>query len=335
MKPILEAVINISTADIQILNDCISIINRHPQVILLDVHRGVSVNRSVLTICGTPVELPNALMDIMGHCFAEIDMSCHTGTHPRIGAVDVCPIIPVRGISFDEALSLTERLATKASAIHNVPIYMYERSARTRKRRFLYNIRRGGYEGLENKIKKTDWIPDFGPSIWSSSVAKTGAMVMGVRDYMVAWNLSLTSNNLRLARQAASKIRGTGRVMDGTRLHGRFSSVRAIGWIIDEYACAQISMNIYNVTQDLMMDVYDFAQQCTSNGIRYTERIGLFPLDAFGLSSTAGVDDVKRVAKMLQIQHFKPKDHILEYAVQNKCDIADFSEDYPCLDSCL
>ena len=160
-------------------------------------------------------------------------------------------------------------------------------------------------------------------------------MVMGVRDYMVAWNLSLSSDDIKVARHAASNIRGTGRIKNGVRIPGRFPSVRAIGWIIDEYACAQISTNIYDIYKDQMLDVFHFAQQCTSNAIQNTERIGLFPLAALGLPTTAGVDDVKRVAKMLQIQHFKAKDHILEYAVQNKCDNADFSKDYPCLDSCL
>lgn len=333
MTPLLESVINISTADTKVVNDCISMINTHPLVALLDVHRGISVHRSVLTICGAPTELFKVLSALLGHCFAEIDMRNHTGTHPRIGAVDVCPIIPIRGISFQDAMYRTNEFVHQIAAAHGVPIYLYEQSARSHKRKFLYNIRRGGYEGLESKLSKQEWAPDAGPKKWSVHVAKTGAMVVGVRDYMVAWNLSLSSHNLALAKRASSLIRGTGTRKQGVRVPGRFKSVRAIGWSIDEYSCSQISMNIYNVFQDQMLDVLAFAQHCTSNGIQDTERIGLFPLASFGLSEKAGVDDVKRIAKKLLIQQFRPKHHILEYAIQRKCDLAEFSEDYPCLDS--
>ena len=331
MIPLLESVINISTCDVSFLNECISRINTHSQVAMLDIHRGISVRRSVLTICGTPKALIDALFSLIKMCQQKIDMRTHVGTHPRIGAVDVCPIIPIRGISFEEAEKYTAVLAEKVANQLNIPIYLYEKSARTAKRTFLYNIRRGEYEGLREKMTNPHWIPDEGPKQWSVSVAKSGAMVLGVRDIMVAWNLSLKTNNTKLARMVSARIRGTGRIHKGIRIPGHFSSVRAIGWSIPEYSCAQVSLNIYNIHQDKMSDIFHFAQQHSHQSIHHTERIGLIPLSAIGLNPDASVDDVKRVTKHLKIKHFEPKHHILEYTIRHRCDDLNFTKDYPCL----
>jgi glutamate formiminotransferase len=333
MKALLESAINISTSSIPFLNRCINLINSTTEVALLDIHRGESVNRSVLTICGTP----NALIESLYHLITEtqlhVDMRLHQGTHPRIGAIDVCPIIPIRGITENEALRLTQDLAKRVATQNNIPIYLYEQSAHHPKRRFLYNIRRGNYESLKKKIQDPDWIPDYGPTTWSTSVARSGATVIGVRPLMVAWNLSLKNSNRRFAQKIAVQLRGSGFIRNGIRRKGIFPSVRAIGWTIPEYNCAQISLNIYNVQQDSMVDIFKKAQELSNQNIAYSERIGLIPLSALKLSPTAGVDDVKKATGTLNIKQFHPKHHILEYAIKQFCDKADFSEDYPCLPS--
>ena len=332
MKPILESVINISTAHIPFVNHCITTINEMEDVAVLDVHRGDSVNRTVITICGTPKALFSALVWMFQETTTHVDMREQRGVHPRIGAVDVCPIIPIRGVSEQECHSFVLRLSEHVGNHLQVPIYLYERSATSPKRQFLYNIRRGEYEGLSKKLLLPDWKPDYGPTTWTDSVAKTGASAIGVRPLMVAWNLSLHTHAHENALRIAQEIRGTGSLRNGTRIHGLFASVRAIAWDIPELHCTQISLNIYNVNQDKMIDIFDVVQEKSNQGIRETERIGLIPLCALGLTDSAGVEEVNKIVKRLKILHIDPKHHILEYAIQEKCDRANFMEDYPCLD---
>ena len=332
MTPLLETVINISTAHIPFVNYCISTINSMEDVAMLDVHRGESVHRTVLTICGTPQALFDTLVWLFNETTKHVDMRTHKGVHPRIGAIDVCPIIPIRGVTEQQSQDFVHRLAQHVGAHNNIPIYLYESSAQSPKRRFLYNIRRGEYEKLPQKLNHPDWIPDYGPQNWSESIARSGATAIGLRPIMVAWNLSLHPKANVHAQQIAEEIRGTGSLRNGKREKGIFSSVRAIVWNIPELHCTQISLNIYNVQQDKMKDIFDIVQEKSAYGIEYTERIGLIPLVALGLPATAGVEDVNNLINKLKIRHMNPKHHILEFAIQERCDRANFMEDYPCLD---
>ena len=195
-SPLIESVVNISCSDEQALQTLHQRAVLQSELSLLDIHLGKSVNRSVLTLCGTPKGLFEYLVFLFGWSSQNIDMRTHTGSHPRIGAVDVCPLIPIRDISTQELDSFVHRLSQKVSQLYNIPVHLYAHSARHPRRKNLYNLRRGGYEALKKRLTNPIWQPDYGTKEWNAMTARSGISVIGHRDFMVAWNLSLKNNDV-------------------------------------------------------------------------------------------------------------------------------------------
>ena len=324
MHPLIESVVNISLCSRELLHNLHTLACQSQEVTLLDIHQGKSVNRSVLTLCGTPNAMKSFLFSLFTFCKDNIDMRLHKGSHPRIGAIDVCPIIPIRGVTTQECTSFVQSLAHMVSSKLHIPIHLYAHSARTEQRRNLFHLRRGNYEELPQKMALAPWSPDLGPTEWSDSVARTGVSVIGHRDLMVAWNLSLDAS-LQEAKKIASQIRESGIIRNGVRIPGIFPSLRAIGWYIPEYRCAQISINIYDIKAAPMPKVFAKTQELAKGKIFASERIGLIPLQALGCTPRTGVEDVKIIAKKMAFQDFKPKQHILEYAIAHHIDQENFS----------
>ena len=244
-------------------------------VVLLDVDSGIDTNRTVMTMVGDPKSISNAAFEAIKVASDLIDMSKHHGSHSRIGATDVCPIIPISEISIKECIELSENLAKRVGEELNIPVFLYEKSAKDLNRVNLANIRKGEYEGLAQKLNDIKWKPDFGPSTFNK---KSGATVIGVRDFLIAYNINLNTTNVRIATDIAFEIREKGRskrkpnpkspiLLDGEIIRdkkgapikksGLFKDVKAVGWYVDEFKCAQISINFNNYKKSTIHEVFD------------------------------------------------------------------------------
>ena len=323
-------------------------------VTLLDVDSGIDTNRTVTTFVGDPKSISIAAFEAIKIASDLIDMSKHHGSHSRIGATDVCPIIPISGISIKECIELSENLAKRVGEELNIPVFLYEKSAKDSNRANLANIRKGEYEGLSQKLKDIKWKPDFGPSILNK---KSGATVIGVRDFLIAYNINLNTANVRIATDIAFEIREKGRskrkpdpkspiLLDGEiirdkkgapiKKNGLFKDVKAVGWYVDEFKCAQISINFNNYKKSTIHEVFDkVCELANDRGVRVTgsELVGLIPLDAmlmagtFFLSkqrSSIGIpenDIINIVSQSLglnDVAPFDPRKKIIEYAIKGQ-----------------
>src|SRR5450755_311912 len=223
-------------------------------------------------------------------------MRLHRGEHPRMGATDVCPLIPVSGISMEETARWAQKLAERVGNELGIPVYLYEAAQENKARSNLSVIRAGEYEGFAEKIRKTEWKPDFGPAVFDE---KRGATVIGARDFLVAYNVNLNTTSTRRANSIAFDVREAGRVrregdpvtgkivkdQDGqpVSIPGSLKSVKAIGWYIEEYGIAQISMNLTNLSVTPLHIAFDeVCNKATARGIRVTgsELVGLIPLQS-------------------------------------------------------
>ncbi len=240
------------------------------QVNLLHVDSNSQANRTVITFAGAPKAVLEAAKGMSKIIFNSIDMQKHKGEHPRLGALDVCPFVPLWDVSIQEANLLALEFGKYIGDTFSLPIFLYRESAQTSNRVHLADIRRGEYEGLIEKLEKPEWKPDFGPSILNLAL---GATVVGVREILVAWNINLATNDLKIARKIAKAIRG------------RFSSVRSIAWNMDkEFGHAQVSCNLENFRSVNIASVYKFAKELVSleaTTITGSELIGLAPIRAF------------------------------------------------------
>ena len=276
-------------------------------VVLLDVDSGIDTNRTVMTMVGDPKSISNAAFEAIKAASNLIDMSKHHGSHSRIGATDVCPIIPISEISIKECIELSENLAKRVGEELNIPVFLYEKSAKDLNRVNLANIRKGEYEGLAQKLNDIKWKPDFGPSTFNK---KSGATVIGVRDFLIAYNINLNTTNVRIATDIAFEIREKGRskrkpnpkspiLLDGEIIRdkkgapikksGLFKDVKAVGWYVDEFKCAQISINFNNYKKSTIHEVFDkVCELANERGVRVTgsELVGLIPLDAMLMAGT-------------------------------------------------
>ena len=323
-------------------------------VVLLDVDSGIDTNRTVMTMVGDPKSISNAAFEAIKVASDLIDMSKHHGSHSRIGATDVCPIIPISEISIKECIELSENLAKRVGEELNIPVFLYEKSAKDLNRVNLANIRKGEYEGLAQKLNDIKWKPDFGPSTFNK---KSGATVIGVRDFLIAYNINLNTTNVRIATDIAFEIREKGRskrkpnlkspiLLDGEIIRdkkgapikksGLFKDVKAVGWYVDEFKCAQISINFNNYKKSTIHEVFDkVCELANERGVRVTgsELVGLIPLDAmlmagtFFLSkqrSSNGIpenDIINIVTQSLglnDVTPFDPRKKIIEYAIKDK-----------------
>ncbi len=214
---------------------------------LLHIDSSPSANRTVFTFAGSPESVVEAAFQAIKTATDRIDMRLQKGAHPRIGATDVCPLVPLAHISMQETIALSEELAKRLGATLQIPVYLYEYSARADYRRFLPDIRKGQYEQLYTRMQTPEWRPDYGPEIKSSQdMEKTGATVVGARNILVAFNISLDTTDERIARSIAKKMRSSNQ-------EGLLPALRAIGWYMDDFKCAQVSMNLldYRITSPL------------------------------------------------------------------------------------
>lgn len=251
---------------------------------LLHLDRGEAANRTVFTFAGEPQKVVEAAFQAIKVAGELIDMRIQKGEHPRIGATDVCPLVPIANITMAEVQEYASQLGARVARELNIPIYLYEHSAKIASRKNLATIRAGEYEGLANKMALTEWHPDFGESF----NAKTGATVLGARDFLIAYNANLDIASVEIATQIARTIRASGKVIkkengEKIRIPGQCKFLKAIGWYIEEYGKAQVSMNLTNFKITGIHEAYEVCKIAAEKyGAKITgsELIGLIPLEA-------------------------------------------------------
>ncbi len=352
MQKIIECVPNFSEGrDMAVIKQITDVIEAVEGVKLLDVDPGKATNRTVVTFVGEPEAVIEAAYQAIKKAGEVIDMSKHTGEHPRMGATDVCPLIPVAGISMEETAQYAQKLAKRVGEELNLPIYLYEEAQPNKKRSNLSVIRGGEYEGFFDKIKLPEWKPDFGPSVFD---AKRGATVIGGRDFLIAYNVNLNTKSTRIANSIAFDVREAGRVKrighpvlgelvtdengEAVREPGTLKSVKAIGWYIEEYAVAQISMNLTNMNVTPVHIAFDeVCRKATERGVRVTgsELVGLIPLKAMldagryflnkqGRSEGVSEEELIFIAiksmGLDELGAFNPQEKIIEYKLRNSAD---------------
>lgn len=347
-KQIVECVPNFSEGrDMNVIKQITSEIEKTSGVKLLDVDPGEATNRTVVTFVGEPEAVVDAAFRAVAKAGELIDMRKHHGAHPRIGATDVLPIVPVSGITLEECAELAQKLAERIANELQIPTYCYEAAARTQKRRNLAVVRRGEYEGIAERIMDENEKPDFGARPYDEKVARTGCTVVGARDFLIAVNFNLNSTSTRRANAIAFDVREKGRpVREGNPITGKkkldengkvvmqpgtLKGTKAIGWFIDEYGIAQVSMNITNINETPLHKAFDEVCRCAQNrGLRVTgtEIVGLIPecalLDAgkYFLAKqqrSAGIpkEDILKIAiksmGLEDLRPFNPEEKVIEY----------------------
>jgi len=347
MQRILECVPNFSEGRDQAVIDQITAqVETVDGVRLLDVDPGKATNRTVVTFAGEPEAVMEAAVRCIRKASELIDMSTHTGEHPRFGATDVCPLVPISGITMEETAEYARALAKKLGDELGLTIYCYENAALSEGRRNLATVRAGEYEGLEAKLKDPKWQPDFGPATFN---ARSGATAVSARDFLVAYNINLNTVSTRRANAIAFDVREQGRVKtdDGkatgkpvldesgekVRIPGKLKCVKGIGWYIEEYGVAQISMNLTNISVTPVHVAFDEVVKCAeARGVRVTgsELVGLIPLQAMldagkhylrRQERSLGIPDreiVKIAIKSMgleEITPFDPDEKIIEYVL--------------------
>ena len=264
-----------------------------PGVKLLDVDPGASTNRTVVTFIGPPEAAKEAAFRAIAKAAEVIDMRAHRGAHPRMGATDVCPFVPVSGMTMEDCVRLAEELGTRVAGELGIPVYLYEAAARKPERRNLATVRAGEYEGLPEKLKDRRWAPDFGKAVFNP---KSGATIIGAREFLIAYNFNLNTRDRKLANEIALSLRESGRAKrdkDGNvvkdargntiKMPGKFKEVKSVGWYVEDYGVAQISVNFTNYRTTPVHVVFDEAVRLAGKlGLRVTgsELVGLIPKDA-------------------------------------------------------
>jgi len=348
MMQVIECVPNFSEGrDMEVIRRITDRIESVEGVKLLDVDPGKATNRTVVTFVGSPESVAEAAFRAVKQASEIIDMSRHTGEHPRFGATDVCPLVPVSGISMEETVKVAHQLAERIGNEIGIPVYCYENAALSEKRKNLAAVRSGEYEGLKEKLADPEWKPDFGKAQF---IPRTGAIAVGARDFLVAYNINLNTTSTRRANAIAFDVRERGRAKkEGDPLTGKIvkdadgnpvmvpgslKEVKAIGWFIEEYGVAQISMNLTNITVTPVHIAFDeVCKKAESRGIRVTgsELVGLVPLKAIldagryflrKQQRSTGVSDselIKIAVKSMGLDElgpFDPDEKIIEYQLK-------------------
>ena len=297
MKKLIECVPNISEGRDKEKIELISkVVEKVEGVKLLNVDPGNATNRTVITFIGEPQNVIDAAFLLIKTAQENIDMSTHKGEHPRMGATDVCPLVPISNITMQETVEWAQKLAKKIGNELGIPVYCYEEAATKPERKNLANCRSGEYEAMSKKIETKEWKPDYGPDKFNETVKKSGVTAVGARDFLIAYNVNLNTTSTRRANSIAFDIREAGRIKrEGGKLDGKiikdkkgnplrepgmFKSVKGIGWFIKEYNIAQISYNLTDINVSPLHLVFDkTCEQATKKGIRVTgsELIGLVP----------------------------------------------------------
>jgi glutamate formiminotransferase/formiminotetrahydrofolate cyclodeaminase len=351
MKQLIECVPNFSEGrDMAVIKQITDEIEKVDGVTLLDVDPGAATNRTVVTFVGTPDEVIEAGFRAVKKAAELIDMRHHKGEHPRFGATDVCPLIPVANISMEETVEYARKLAKRIGDELKIPVFCYENAAFADVRRNLANCRSGEYEALPERIVTEEWKPDFGPNVFNDRVAGSGVTAVGARDFLVAFNVNLNTTSTRRANAIAFDVRERGRVKrEGNSLTGKIvkdekgkpvmipgslKAVKGIGWFIEEYGVAQISMNLTNISITPVHIAFDeVCKKADECGIRVTgsELVGLIPLEAMleagryflrKQQRSVGVDNdelIKIAIKSMgldDLKPFDPKKRIIEYLLE-------------------
>ena len=349
MRKLIECVPNFSEGrDLEVIRQITDAIESVDGVSLLDVDPGASTNRTVVTFVGSPDAAVEAAFRGIKKAAELIDMRKHKGAHPRMGATDVCPFIPVSNISWEEAIACANKLGKRVGEELSIPVYLYERAAKNASRSNLSVVRAGEYEGFFEKIKGPAWKPDFGPSIFNE---KSGATVIGARDFLVAYNVNLNTKAVRRANSVAFDVRENGRVKteDGTsfgkpvldasgepvRIPGMLKHVKAIGWYVEEYGIAQVSMNLTNIEETPLHIAFDACVESASKrGLRVTgsEIVGMLPKKCLieagryflrkqkwseGASEEALIDIAVRSMGLGELKPFDPNEKVIEFKIES------------------
>jgi len=351
MKQLIECVPNFSEGrNLDIIKQITDVIEKSEGVKLLDVDPGYTTNRTVVTFVGAPDEVVDAAFQVIKKAQELIDMRQHHGDHPRFGATDVCPLVPVANITMEETAEYARQLAKRVGEELAIPIYCYENAAFEEKRRNLANCRRGEYEGLKDKLVNPEWKPDFGPAQFNDSVAKSGATAISARDFLIAVNFNLNTTSTRRANAIAFDAREmgrpkregnpiTGKILkdengNNIMIPGTLKGTKAIGWFIEEYGIAQVSMNITNTTETpLHVAFEEVCEKAGKRGIRVTgtEIVGLVPKKALidagyyflkKQQRSLGIDE-KEVMKIAvksmgldDLKPFDPAEKVIEYLLE-------------------
>lgn len=326
-KVFVESVPNFSVArDKSTVEAITKSFSKARDVKLLHVDQGVDANRTVFTLVGEPGPVCEALFDATKIASKQMDMRKHSGSHPRIGALDVCPFIPIKGITEQELKQYVLNLGQRLGEELNIPVFYYEESAQLPERKNLANIRKGGYEGLEEKMKAKEWQADNGRPF----NAKTGATAMGVRKFLLAYNVNLETNDLSIAKEVAQRIRESGYVerINGQKIRhpGYLKGVKAIGWYVDEFECCQVSTNITDINLCNIAQVFEACKkEAASFGIEVlsSELIGLLPYKAFeeaakylSIGENREEDKITKLTEKLGLnikEPFQMKERIIEF----------------------
>ncbi|MDN3644293.1 glutamate formimidoyltransferase [Lutimonas halocynthiae] len=347
-KRLIECVPNISEGrDHDKIQTIANVVETIEGVKLLDIDPGNATNRTVITFVGSPEKVIEAAFLLIKKAAELIDMSKHSGEHPRFGATDVCPLVPISGISLEETAVYAHQLGERVGKELGIPGYFYENAAKKEERVNLAHCRSGEYEGLKEKLNNPEWAPDFGPAEYNTSVAKSGAIAISARDFLIAYNVNLNTTSTRRANAIAFDIREAGRVKregnpatgkkvldskgEPVRIPGKLKAVKGIGWYIEEYGIAQISYNLTNISITSMHEAFDAT--CTSadeRGLRVTgsELIGLIPLKAMldaadyylikqerslGISESEKIKIAIKSLGLDDLKPFNPQEKIIEY----------------------
>jgi glutamate formiminotransferase/formiminotetrahydrofolate cyclodeaminase len=329
MKKLVECVPNISEGRDQGIIDAVtSVVGEVDGVHLLDVDPGAETNRTVITFIGSPAGVAEAAFRVVKRAAELIDMSKQTGAHPRHGATDVCPFVPVSGVTMEECVSIAQAVGKRIGEELEVPVYLYEDAASSEFRRNLANVRKGEYEALSQKLGTEEWKPDFGPNAWNDHTKRTGATNVSARGFLVAYNVNINSMSKSIAQNIALDIKEAGRAMrdeagvlvrddkgNNILVPGpyRLEACKAVGWVIPEYQRAQVSMNLVNTAVTKPHQAFDACcESARDRGTRVTgsELVGLIPE---GDMIAAGKHFLRKAGQSAGI----PKKMIIETAIQS------------------
>lgn len=329
MKKIIECVPNISEGRNQeIIDACAEAVKRVKGVTLLDVDPGKSTNRTVFTFVGDPESIIDGAFEFTKKAYELIDMTTHQGEHPRMGAVDVCPFIPVANVSIEECVEVSKKFGERVGKELNLPVYLYEEASSNPARKSLKQIRAGEYEAVKDRIYMQEWKPDYGPAEF---IPKFGAMVTGVRFFLIAYNVNILGTKEQ-AHRIALNIREQGR---SEREPGRLKAIKAIGWYVEEYGMAQVSINLDNYKITPPHVVYE---ECSKDArdlklaVCGSELVGLIPLEAMLMAAEYYIkkenlfiiDESQKIRLVIErlglssISKFIPEKRIIEYMIQEK-----------------
>ena len=361
-KQIIECVPNISEGrDLQKINTIANIVTTVEGVKLLDVDPGKATNRTVITFVGEPAQVIEAAFRLIKKASELIDMSKQTGEHPRFGATDVCPLVPIANITMEETTKYAHKLGKRVGDELGISGYFYENAASSEERKNLATVRSGEYEGLKDKLTNPNWKPDFGPNQYNDKIVSAGVTAISARDFLIAYNVNLNSTSTRRANAIAFDVREAGRVKregnpitgkkvidangEPVRIPGKLKAVKGIGWFIEEYGIAQISYNLTNISITSMHEAFDATvQSAIERGLRVTgsELVGLVPLQAMidaadyflikqqrSLGISIG-EKIKIAIKSLgldDLKPFNPQERIIEYVMNKDAEkkLIDFS----------